>query len=367
MKKKKIILSLIVFILIAATVLLLASALLRPKYTQNHIPDGALVGEYYKETSGHSVIFIGDCEVYENCSPLVLWEEYGINSCVRGSPQQLIWQSYYFMEETLRYEKPEAFVFNVLSMKYSEPQSEEYNRLALDDMKLSKYKIASIKASMTEDENIISYIFPFLRYHSRWSDLSSDDFKYMFRSPKDVSVNGFLINCAVDPLTSFPYITPLSDYSFGETSWEYLDKMRDLCNNNGVKLILVKAPTISKDCPWFDEWDTQICEYAEENDIPYYNFLKLDPADFNNSKSVPVYTNEPYDAGIDFSADTSDKGKHLNLYGAEKYTRALGAILADMGISDQSSDPALRASWEEKKKIYEGKVLDSEMKNQKYD
>ena len=47
-------------------------ALLMPKY-MSETPEGALIGEYYRETSGHDVLFIGDCEVYETYSPVTLW------------------------------------------------------------------------------------------------------------------------------------------------------------------------------------------------------------------------------------------------------------------------------------------------------
>ena len=53
----------------------------------------------------------------------------------------MAWQSYYLLEETLKYEKPDVVVFNVLALKYNEPQSEAYNRLTLDGMKLSKLKL----------------------------------------------------------------------------------------------------------------------------------------------------------------------------------------------------------------------------------
>ena len=99
------------------TVLLwqLLTALLIPKYMTS-IPEGALIAEYYSEQTTHDVLFIGDCEVYEGFTPPTLWEEYGITSYIRGSAQQLIWQSYYLMEETFRYETPKVMVFNVLSM-----------------------------------------------------------------------------------------------------------------------------------------------------------------------------------------------------------------------------------------------------------
>lgn len=150
-----------------------------------------MIAEYYQEEKDHDVIFVGDCELYENISPQVLWDEYGINSYIRGSAQQLIWQSYYLMEETLRYEKPKAIVFNVLSLKYNEPQKEAYNRMTLDGMRWSMSKVHSIEASMLPEENFIEYVFPILRYHSRYSSLTEDDLTYLvkrMRSPTTATI-----------------------------------------------------------------------------------------------------------------------------------------------------------------------------------
>lgn len=117
-----------------------------PKFV-HCIVEGSLIESYYDEDKkDHDVIFIGDCEVYENFSPIIIRGNYGITSYIRGSAQQLIWQSYYLLEETLKYEVPDIVVFNVLSMKYDEPQNEAYNRMTLDGMKMSLSKLKSIKA-----------------------------------------------------------------------------------------------------------------------------------------------------------------------------------------------------------------------------
>ena len=134
MKKAKKPVKLAVTAIITIAILALLQNLLMPKY-MTEILEGALITEYYREENrNHDVIFIGDCEVYENFSPVTLWQEYGITSFIRGSAQQLIWHSYYLLEETLKYEKPKVVVFNVLSMKYDKPQKEAYNRMALDGM-----------------------------------------------------------------------------------------------------------------------------------------------------------------------------------------------------------------------------------------
>ena len=328
---------------ISLAVLLLLQALLVPKYMDS-TKEGALIAEYYKNAGNNDVIFIGDCEVYENFSPITMWEKHGITSYIRGSAQQLIWQSYYLMEETFRYETPKVMVFNVLSMKYDTPKStgaqsqrEAYNRMTLDGMRLSASKWNSIFASMTEEERKweaqYSYLFPLLRYHDRWSQLTKDDFTYWFHRDR-VSDQGYLMQVGVKPLQDEHVERPLVDYSFGETSWYYLDKMVELCRKHGTQLVLIKAPALSP--VWWDQWDAQIDEYAKEQDLLYINMLD--------------YQQE---IGIDWSTDTYDTGLHLNVYGAAKAADWFGNVLRQQcDVPDRRADKALSDIWAEKCETY---------------
>ena len=88
-------------------------------------------------------------------------------------------------------------------MQYNEPQKEAYNRLTLDGMRMSASKIRAVKASMMEDERLIDYIFPILRYHSRWNELTREDFKYIFKKDK-LFHNGYYMRVDVKPVTSIP-------------------------------------------------------------------------------------------------------------------------------------------------------------------
>ena len=54
-------------------VLYFLQRLLMPKYMSG-VVEGAMVSEYYGEEKDHDVIFIGDCELYENISPMVSGE-----------------------------------------------------------------------------------------------------------------------------------------------------------------------------------------------------------------------------------------------------------------------------------------------------
>ncbi|MDO5382423.1 MAG: SGNH/GDSL hydrolase family protein [Eubacteriales bacterium] len=312
-------------VLIPIVCLYFLQCLLVPKYATD-IKEGAMIQEYYSSDKKHDVLILGDCEVYENISPVTMWENYGISCYIRGSAEQLIWQSYYLLEDTLRYEKPEVVVLNVLAMSQGEAKSEAYNRMTLDGMKWSKSKIESIKASMTDKEDMLSYIFPLLRYHSRWSELTMDDVKYMYKTPS-VTTNGYLMQKGVRPVTTIPKVMPLPDYSFSEKNFEYLDKICSLCNNNGIKLVLMKAPSVYPH--WYDEWDSQIKDYADKNNILYLNTI-----------------NEAENIGIDYSQDTFDYGQHLNVNGAEKLSKYLGKQLVDnYGLKDHRNEEEYTRVW----------------------
>ena len=205
-------------------------------------------------------------------------------------------------------------------MRYSEPVSEAYNRLTIDYMKWSKQKFDIINASMTEEENIWYYIFPILRYHSRYDELTSEDFEYLFKR-KDNTFNGFLVNKNIKPVESLPTKRPLGNYQFADICYEYLDKITKLCKDNEIKLVLIKAPSLYP--YWYDEYDKQIQEYAEKNDVDYYNLKN--------------YVDE---IGIDFSVDTYDAGLHLNLTGATKLSKFFAKILKEnYNLTDYSGDP----------------------------
>ncbi len=341
MKKKTVLL--FAALLVSGLLLWLLQALLVPKYMESS-QEGALVGEYYANAGGNDVIFIGDCEVYENFSPITLYEQYGITSYIRGSAQQMIWQSYYLLEETLTYETPQVVVFNVLAMKYDTPEStgdqtqrEAYNRMTLDTMRLSASKWKAILASMTQEEQEweaqYSYLFPLLRYHDRYHQLTSEDFTYWL-SRDTVSHNGYLMQTGVKAYTTAYAERPLADYSFGENSWYYLDKMVELCAENGITLVLIKAPSMYP--VWWDEWDAQIVQYAQENDLLYINML-----------------DDIEEIGIDWSADTYDSGLHLNVYGAEKAAAWFGQILSDtFDLPDRREDADVAQKWAEKIDAY---------------
>lgn len=339
MEKRKILKNIIsvTAVLLAFLVLLtLVTMLLQPKYMTDLV-EGSMLSQYYREAGGHDVIFVGDCEVYANFSPMEMYRERGITAYIRGSSQQMIWQSYYVLKETLNYETPKAVVFNVNSMRYGEPVSEAYNRLTIDKMRWSEEKVGIIQASLMEEEDVWSYVFPILRYHSRFDELTWEDVEYLFRV-KDNTWNGYLMNKNTVPMETLPVKRLMTDYQFSDICYDYLDKIRSLCEDHGVELILIKAPSAYP--YWYDEYDMQIEEYAAQHGLVFYNFL--DYVD---------------DIGIDYSVDTYDGGLHMNLTGAQKLSRFFANILAEEhGLRDHRQDPDIAAEYDEKLARYQEEI-----------
>jgi len=301
--------------------------LLVPKYASVAL-EGGLIREYYDSPMDQDVIFLGDCEVYANFSTIALWEEYGITSFIRGSPQQLLWHSYYLLEDTLHHarSKPHLVVFNIMTMQYGEPQYEPYNRLTLDGMRMSPTKLRAISASRMDDEDWLSYIFPFFRFKDNWRDISEEDFRFFFNDPT-VSISGFMVRSDVVPVGSIPAPLRVANYEFSEKAYYYLERMVELTKEHDIELVLIKAPVIRPH--WFDRWDEQIVAFAEENNLLYINLIE--------------YIDE---IGLDFTKHTFNAGFHLNVFGAQLMSRYFGEILRDdFNLPDRRLDYETAAYW----------------------
>lgn len=309
--------------------------LVRPKYASGITLEGSMVENWYAHAGeGHQVLFVGDCEVYESFSPVTLFDEFGASSYIRGSAQQLMWQSYYLLREALRTETPRVVVLSVCSLRYAEPQNEAYNRMTLDGMRLGRDKIEAVRASLMPEESELSYYLLLLRYHDRLFELTAEDARYLFKGP-ELTYHGYLMRTEREPYTWLPAAPMLKDAAFGEKPVAYLDRIVDLCREKGIELILIKSPCLYP--AWYDEWDRWLEDYAQQKGVEYIDAIA-----------------RVEEMGIDWSTDTYDGGIHLNVWGAEKYTRWLGAHLQDRGlVEDQRQDPVMAARYEDLSRRYE--------------
>ena len=145
------------------------------------------------------VLFLGTSHVQRGISPMLLYENNGIVSYNLGTSLQTAECSYYLLKSVLEKQSPEVVVYDVSNLFFSD-DGEKYLdqglRYVIDSMPFSNEKIdlSKIYASMrlenvemsdttsNTNQRFLNCIFPLMQYHSRWNELTINDFIYPFRN-----------------------------------------------------------------------------------------------------------------------------------------------------------------------------------------
>lgn len=260
------------------------------------------------------VLYLGSSHAFSCISPEDIYKDYGITGYVQASSCQRIWQSYYYLLETLEYQAPKVVVLDVFTMFDGGAQSEPFNREAIDKMRFSRAKLEAIQMAVRlnlQVENFESYILPIIRYHDRWEELEAKDYRWFFDDSNIIS-KGFLPRIGVNQ-TEFNY----TDYQTSNVQGleipalckEYLEKIKQICDENGITLVLVKYPT----CLWDLSKAQAVDKWATDNGVAYL--------DYNSNEELREKV------GIDWTVDTLDAGNHLNYDGAMKMSKVFGEYL----------------------------------------
>ncbi|MBQ8143380.1 MAG: hypothetical protein IJ042_01125 [Butyricicoccus sp.] len=274
-----------------------------------------VAGFYNEPADEFEVMFFGSSHAYASFQPLTLYEETGVKSYVFATQKQPIWATYHYMVEAFKTQKPALAVVEVNMI----PDAEEYldegtNHSYLDDLPFSMNKLELIEATAPEGERA-PYVLTFLKYHARWSELGPKDFTYRASTQQD-DLKGYVL---LPDTEAVPVYKDLSEVTVGtipEKNLGYIEKIRDLCAENGVQLWLVKAPSNPLPDQVAGIWAVE--QWAEENGVAF--------DDFNRSFSEIGLTPEVfYDQA------------HLDALGAETFTRWFADLLTER-YPDLSAD-----------------------------
>lgn len=306
-KNIKIILKVIIFILIGVIIFALISRILIPDWIKDDGSTIAIKSFYNEPKDSLDTVFVGNSSVYKSISPIELWKEYGITSYDYSSPEQRIWLSYYLIKECLIYQSPKVIFLNVDEAFTEDDATEQSIRKALDNMKYNGAKKEAMNDKIFNISNFdkLSYIFPILRYHSRWDSLNGDDLIL------DIDEYYTIHKGYVMSKNQKAYVKgneDISQVSIGTKSTTYLEKIIDLCKENNIELVLMYIPS---PMTWSENKNEEMQEFATSHNVRYIDM------------------NINCDLDMNWDKDTEDGGWHLNLYGARKVTNYLGKILKE--------------------------------------
>lgn len=68
---------------------------------------------YLQKENTVDVIFMGNSHTYCNINTGVLWDEYGIAGFNLGGAEQPYWNTYYYMKEALKTQKPQLIMLEI--------------------------------------------------------------------------------------------------------------------------------------------------------------------------------------------------------------------------------------------------------------
>ena len=346
---KKLLIKAIIFVMLSSGTVLFLNQVLTPKYFYNNTwpTTSTYLGFYKMERNTVDVLFFGSSHAASSFSPQILYDRYGITSYNLGCEQQNLITSYYWLKEALRFQKPKAIVLDCyILFPYNKGEalnaSESCTRKAMDYMKWSPVKWEAVHAicAVDEKQTLSSYYLPNIRFHTRWTGLNEEDFTFSQMS-SHYELKGFT---ALSKFSENQDYHPFSaeesndEEPMVELMEEYLDKITELCSQQGISLLLVKTPSVSEDVKKYN----RLQRYAEEHELAFI--------DFNENH---IY----HKIGYDFAIDNADSG-HGNAWGAARITSYLGKLLQNQyGLAEKTD-----IQWEETKEYYKGVIKDCSLK-----
>lgn len=280
-------------------------------------------GEFLNEENNFDVLFFGNSHAFDAIYPMELWNQYGIFSYNLAGASNEIAVSYWEMVNALDYSEPELVVFDctALSSNVKVPQKNMNNiHKSLDFFPLTLNKIKAVNDLIEPDERI-AFLWMFSLYHSRWSELTEEDFKWDFASDKGAELH---VGVAVPNEKA---VLDKSEKSPMDTvGVEYLRKIIESCQERDIEILLTYVPFPANEKKVREA--NLVYDIAEEYQVNYINFLDMDGI-------------------VDFDTDCYDNYSHLNPSGARKVTEYLGAYIQEKyKIKDRREDAAY-ASWHE--------------------
>lgn len=318
-------------------------------------------------------VFIGNSDIYRAISPVDLFQQTGITSAIAGRPNKQLSEVPGDIRDILRYQNPKTIVLETDCMfsgtnpgfkKGISPLEAEAAKVDVagqapskaTDVDVagqapSKAKAADVagqapsKTKATAHQNIfdkckallqegdsaflaaLNYKFPLVKYHDNWKHLKLTAFlqprgKYHFSNKGMAYAN---------TVKAYPFGNEYMQLSGGKhamLSEEKLDqfqKIYDLCDRNGIRLVLLTVPSANT---WNKGKSDTVKQLAKKYDLTYYDY------------------NHQLPAGFDWTTDSKDGGNHLNYAGASAVTKDLAKKLTDdLSMSPSALTKEQKQQW----------------------
>ena len=275
---------------------------------------------YANKKNAMDVISFGNSHSHCTVDQSILWDQYGIAGYSMTAGNQNVDGTYFFIKETLKYQRPKVILVECYGMLGDELDYSEatiYRNTLGMSYSLNQLEAVHYfsKGGELDFESEMQLLAKLPIVHSRYKELVSEDF-----SLDRPYFKGYIGTDEVYNLEQNQSVLISESAELNPDRMIYVDKIVDLCQEEGISVVFFVAPTVEMD----DNKQMRVnylATYFAERNIPFFDFNKLSS-----------------DIGLDYSHDLRDTG-HLNDFGAAKVTQYLGDFLeAAYSFDDHSND-----------------------------
>lgn len=277
----------------------------------NYDGNQSMDGFYRLERNTADVMFYGSSHIYAGVNVVDLWDDYGIAGFNLAGTMQTLWNTYYNMEETLKYQSPKVMVVDLYGLLIEDEYYGSSNVIKnVSSMRFSLNKMKNVWNSVPH-EDVLTYLASYPLTHDSCTELTQGNYDETVNSLGGEWYKGYKPTYAVTAYDALPQIDANPEAVLPtEKNREYLDRITALAKEHQIQLVFTVVPYAG-----LQEKDQSLYrwaqEYAEENNILFLN--------------GNLYLEE---MGFDPATDYAE-ASHLNYNGSCKYTAYLGRWLKE--------------------------------------
>ncbi|MCH5321187.1 MAG: hypothetical protein J1E36_05450 [Eubacterium sp.] len=271
------------------------------------------------------IVALGNSNMYSAIIPVRLWDKKGYTSTVVASPRQSVSLCYELLNEVTQTQSPK-FVILETDTFY---EGVELNTDLVDGEPAEKDYLKFVPyISDNYLSEAVQNRFSVFLFHDRW--------KKMIPNPKNKEKNtnsldeDYNYNHGYVFIKKIKKISPNDNMNYTDALEKipqeavfYLSKITTFCKDNDIQLMLITVPSLNT---WSYARHNAVKEYADNNNIPYFDFNALE------------------DYEINYDKDFRDNGNHMNYYGAKKITNYIGNYINE-NYSDIIEDKRENADY----------------------
>ena len=262
---------------------------------------------YYLPDNSVDLVAIAGSTIWRGVSPDLLYTEYGISATNISCSSQPVFCSYYLLKNFIMKQSPKVIIMDPWALTHK-PAEANYRKV-IDTLPNNRLKLEAIWEHSKQEtaEPLLSYLFPLAKYNKVWKSLPERTFNTFVGG--DDLFSGFLMshNVTKELKISMGEGTDLAKYD--EEELIAFDKIVDLCDQNGIRLILISQLNTKITIKDHNAYQA----FADSRGITYI--------DFNTPEMLEQLN-------INMDEDIYD-ATHVNIYGAEKVTHYLGQFITD--------------------------------------